>query len=381
MLIGIDGNEANEVRSDIGERVGVNQYAYEILWGLYRLNKKRKTKHNFIIYLKSSPKDDLPKENYFWEYQVIPGGGMWIIKKLILVFLKRSRPDVFFTPSHYLPPVTPVPSVCTIHDLGYLKFSGQFKKYDFWQLKYWTAISITISKYIIAVSKSTKKDIVRHYHFASKKIAVIHHGYDKSRFNTKISSKDVRRVIKKYGISKKYVLFLSTLKPNKNVEGLIEGFRKLTIDHQQLNTKLVIAGKKGWMYKSIFQRVKELNLGKNVIFTDFVSEKDKPALLFGAKVFILPSFWEGFGMDVLNAMACGTPVVVSKVASLPEVAGKAGVYVDPYSPQSIADGIKKVLKMTSSEYNKLVKSGLKQASKFSWQKASKQTLKVLERAI
>jgi glycosyltransferase involved in cell wall biosynthesis len=266
---------------------------------------------------------------------------------------KSPRPDVLFTPSHYLPPLTLIPSVFTIHDLGYLKFSGQFKKYDFWQLKCWTAISVFISKYIIAVSDSTKQDIVRHYSFASKKVVIAHHGYDKTRFNDKINANDVRRVKKKYGISEKeFVLFLSTLKPSKNVEGLLKAYALISNFQFPISNgkiKLVIAGKKGWLYDSIFQRVKELNLGKNVIFTDFVSEKDKPALLFAAKVFVLPSFWEGFGMDVLNAMACGTPPVVSKVSSLPEVAGQAGIYVDPYNIESIAEGINKVLNMSKVE--------------------------------
>lgn len=377
MLIGIDGNEANEVRSDIGERVGVNQYTFEILWGLYRLSKQRK-KNDFIIYLKNAPKRDLPKESLFWQYKVIRGGGLWVVRRLMPTLWRSPKPDVLFSPSHYLPPLKFIPSVCTVHDLGYLKFSEHLKKFDFWQLKYWTAISISISKYIIAVSQATKEDIVRHYPFASKKIVVVHHGYDKIRFNNKISPNDVRRVKKKYGIGD-YILFLSTLKPSKNIEGLLEAYKLLVGNRPK--TTLVIAGKKGWMYESIFQKIRTLNLSKNVIFTDFVSEKDKPALIFGAKVFVLPSYWEGFGMDIVNAMACGTPVVVSNLASLPEVAGKAGVYVNPYKPDDIARGIRKVLTMSSKEYNMLVKSGLNQASKFSWQKAAKETLEVLEKTI
>lgn len=385
MLIGIDGNEANEVRSDIGERVGVNQYAFEILWGVYRLNNKRNSKHNFVIYLKNPPKDDLPKENSFWKYQIIPGGGLWVLKKLMPKLLLRQRPDVLFTPSHYLPPLTAVPSVCTIHDLGYLKFSAQFKKYDYWQLKYWTAISVTVSKHIIAVSESTRRDIVRHYPSAAKKIRVIYHGYDKNRFNERISTNLVRLVKKKYSISNDYLLYLSTLKPNKNIGGLLEAFKILTTDKKLgkiISPKsLVIAGKKGWLYQTIFQKVKDLKLGEYVVFTDFVDEKDKPALMAGAKVFVLPSFWEGFGLDILHAMAVGTPVVVSNTASLPEVAGEAGVYVDPYKPDDIADGLRKVLRMSFREYNMLVKAGFKQASKFSWQKTAKETVRVLEGAI
>jgi glycosyltransferase involved in cell wall biosynthesis len=121
-----------------------------------------------------------------------------------------------------------------------------------------------------------------------------------------------------------------------------------------------------------------LGLEKKVIFTDFVPEEDKPALIAGAKVFCLPSFWEGFGLDVLNAMACGVPVVVSKIGSLPEVAGEAGIYINPKSIKSISQGIKRVLSMDKLEYNKLVEKGLFQVQKFSWEKTVRETLNILE---
>ena len=260
-------------------------------------------------------------------------------------------------------------------DLGYLNYSEQFKKYDFWQLKYWTAISLYVSKHIIAISNSTKSNIVRHYPFTSKKISVTHLGYDKTRFNTNISSEDVRRVKKAHSIVGDYILFLSTLKPSKNIEGLLEAF--LDVKNQFTDITLVIAGKKGWLYKSIFKKVEKLDLQKSVVFTDFVDEKDKPGLIKGARVFVLPSFWEGFGLDPLYAMALGVPVVVSNKGSLPEVVGNAGLLVDPEKPEDIAEKIKKVLSMNKIEYNKLVDKGLKQAKKFSWEKTAKKTLDIL----
>ena len=149
-MIGIDGNEANEVRKDISGRVGVNQYSYEILCEFYQLLKNRPKKHRVIVFLKNPPSKDLPQQSSFWQYQIIPGKKLWVITKLLPYLLKnREKINVFFSPNHYLPPLLPVPQVCTIHDLGYLDFSGQFKKYDYWQLRIWTAISIYISKYII----------------------------------------------------------------------------------------------------------------------------------------------------------------------------------------------------------------------------------------
>jgi len=376
MLIGIDGNEAN-----VDQRVGVHQYSYEILWGFYRLLNKEDVRHKFIIFLKNPPKKDLPKETENWQYEVLPGKGFWILSRLLPRLMFKQKPDVLFAPSHYLPPLTGLPKVCTIHDLGYLEFSGQFKRHDFWQLKYWTAISIFISKYIISVSNSTKKDIVRHYPKASKKIIVTHHGYDKKRFNTEISENDVRRVKKLYKISSDYILFLGTLKPSKNIEGLLEAFDRLVKKNEIENTVLVIAGKKGWLFDSIFQKTKSLKSKNLIKFTGYIDEKDKPALIKGAKMFVLPSFWEGFGMDILKSLACGTPVVISDVASLPEVAGKAGTYIKPHNISSIEKGIRKVLKLPQKEYNNLVDKGIQHVKDFSWEKAAKNTLKVIEKAV
>lgn len=375
MLIGIDGNEAN-----IEKRVGVNVYAFELLCSIYQLLKKTPEKHRVIVYLKSHPLPDLPKEREYWKYKVIPGKGLWILTKLTPnLFFGTPRPDIFFTPSHYVPPFTPMHRVCSIMDLGYLKFSAQFKKSDFWQLAIWSAWSVFVSKRVIAISNSTKEDIVRHYPFASNKIAVTHLAYDNKLFNTQVSKEDVRRVASKYSIvngPKQYILYVGTLKPSKNVEGLIEAYAQV-IDRCP-SFGLVIGGKKGWLYETIFEKVKDLGLKDKVLFTDFVTEEDKPALIAGAKVFILPSFWEGFGLDVLNAMASGVPVIVSNVGSLPEVAGAAGIYVDPYDIDSIAHAISKVLSMNQVDYNKVVKAGLEQVGKFSWEKTARETLKILE---
>jgi glycosyltransferase involved in cell wall biosynthesis len=139
----------------------------------------------------------------------------------------------------------------------------------------------------------------------------------------------------------------------------------------------VIAGKKGWMFEPIYEKVKKLGLTDRIIFTDFISEIDKPALIAGAKVFVLPSFWEGFGLDVLSAMASGVPTVASNIGSLPEVVGSAGILVDPNDIKSIADGIQEVLLASTSKYNSMKEAGVAQASKFSWEKTARETLKVI----
>ncbi len=375
-VIGIDGNEAN-----IKNRVGVNIYAFNLLWEIYKLQDKISENYRFVIYLSSFPLDDMPKERLgFWEYKVLEGGGLWIIKKLTpYLLLNKDKLNLFFTPSHYIPPLSRVPMVCSIMDLGYLEFSEQFEKKVFWQLKYWSAISIFISKGIIAISKETASDILRHYHFASGKIEVTHLGYDKEKFYFPYPQNLVRQVKRKYKIDKNYILYLGTLKPSKNIKGIIDAFN--IIKDEFADFQLVIAGKKGWLFDEIFQKVKSLKLQERIIFTDFVDEKDKPALMAGASVFVSPSFWEGFGLIALEAMAVGTPVVVSDRGSFPEVVGGAGVLVDPQDHQDIAGGIRKVLKMEVKEYNRLVKEGLKRASLFSWKKTALKTLSFFEKII
>ncbi len=377
MLIGIDGNEAN-----IKNRVGVNEYAFQIIWGLWRLiNAKSKVDYpiDITVFLKDRPLTSMPPETDHFKYKVLAGSGLWIVTRLMPhLFMTNQKPQVFFTPSHYIPPFAPQARVCSIMDLGYLMFSGQFRRYDFWQLKLWTAWSIARSKKVFAISESTKDDIVRHYPAYSDKVVVTQLGFDSKVYRPERGRADLAGIAKvkdKYSIVKSYILFLGTLKPSKNIEGLIEAWSKIVNKYPDF--QLVIGGKKGWLYDTIFAKVKSLGLENEIVFTDFVTEEEKIYLIKGAYLFVVPSFWEGFGIDALTSMASGVPVVASDRGSLPEVVGNGGLIVDPYRIEDIAEGISKVLSMNKKEYNNLVKKGLTQAKKFSWEKASQKTLETL----
>ena len=258
-----------------------------------------------------------------------------------------------------------------------------FKKTDLYQLTNWSKYSILNSKHIFTISQSSKEDIVKNYHVDPSKITTIYPGYDKEKFKPQLRSK-INRVKNKYKIRGNYLIFVGTLQPRKNIEKLIEAFSMLTQGHkntvnrQQItdNLSLVIVGRKGWLYEPIFSKVKQLKLDQKVIFTDYVSDDYLPALIAGAKAYVLPSLWEGFGIPVIEAQACGVPVVVSNTSSLPEIVGESGVLVDPESVASITEGIAKVL-ANQALRQKLIKAGFANTKRFSWQKCAKQTLSIL----
>lgn len=362
MLIGIDANEANLTKN----RVGVNQYAFNLLHALYREPRG----HEFVIYLKTPVLPDLPKARPGWQYRVIPFPKLWTQTRLPLdLFLHQPRPDVFFSTTHYAPRWSPIPTVIAVMDLGFLLYPEQNRltKKDFYQLKNWTAYSVKNAAKVIAISENTKKDIVRIYHKPAKDVAVTYLGFDNNVFKKKAD----RKVLEKYHIQQPYFLFLSSLKPSKNVEGLIRAFAQFP----QPNYSLVIAGKKAWLYEQIFNLAKELKLQKRVVFTGFIENREAPVLMSMASGFVLPSFYEGFALPALEAMACGTPVAVSQVANLPEVAGDAVVYLDPNSVASITHSLEELV---GPKREKFVQAGLNRVKLFSWANTARDTLKVLE---
>jgi len=360
MKIALVGYEANIIN-----RVGSNQYAFELLWALWRVDKKNK----YVVFLPNLPLEDLPPPRKNWHYKVVGPKKLWNFLGLPLALKKeKPSPDIVFVPGHYAPPFVSIPLIITIMDLGYLRFPQHFTKPIYLKLKYWTYFSLKKAVKILAISESTKKDIIKFYKISPQKIVVAPAAC--SILKAKIKKEEIEKLKGKYGIEDDYILFLGTLKPSKNVEGLVEAFKLLGVG----GLKLVVAGRKGWLYEKIFEKVKDLRLENKIIFTDFVPEKEILPLMVGAEVFVMPSFWEGFGIPVLEAMSLGVPVVASNIGSLPEVVGKAGILIDPYKPQDIALGIKKALE----NKEKLIKLGYQQVKKFSWEETAKMVVKVLE---
>ena len=180
---------------------------------------------------------------------------------------------------------------------------------------------------------------------------------------------------KKHDITFPFILYLGTLEPRKNLKSLILAYNEIKKKFPEY--KLIIGGAKGWGYKNIFQIIDNLGIDKDIIFTGYIPEKDLPSLYNSAELFVYPSFYEGFGLPPLEAMACGTPVITSNTSSLPEVVGNAGIMVDPNNVNQLADAMYKVLTDDNLRRD-MIKKGLKRAKMFSWKKTAKETLKVYE---
>lgn len=366
ITIGLIGYEAN-----VPHRVGSNQYAFELMRALEKID----TTNEYRVFLPSRPLADLPRPRQGWQYVVAGPSRAWNWWGLPRALRRSLRLDLIFSPGHYAPFWSSVPTVVSVMDLGYLRFPGQFRYATYLQLKHWTAWSVRRAVRVLAISEFTRRDLIDTYHLAEKKVVTTPLGYDRIRFSPAISAGEVHRVAKKYHLPADYLLFVGTLKPSKNLLGLLEAF----VDARRTSRRplsLVIVGKKGWQYREIFSRVADLGLEKDVIFTGFVPDEDVPPLMKGAQLFILPSFWEGFGIPVLEAMAVGTPVVASEVASLPEIVGRAGVLVNPAQRSSLAAGILAGL----SRRRELSRKGIQRAARFSWEACAKATKEALVQA-
>ncbi len=328
--IGVNGNEAN-----VSHRVGINQFALEVL---------KRFPLDTTVYLENPPLPDMPKLHY----EVFGPHQLWTLtglqKKMLL-----DPPDILFSLTHYAPLFLKTPSVISIMDLAYEKFPQFFKLSDLYQLKYWTRYSANQACHIITISENSKKDLIELYKIKPEKITVAYPGYDHERFNLK-----VKKTSDKYG---DYILFLGTLQPRKNIERLIEAFKLLKTDCKLVITGMINEGRGGWMNENI-------KSSKNIILTGHVPDEEVPILMVSAKAYVLPSLYEGFGIPAIEAMACGTPVCVSRVSSLPEICDDAATYIeDPYSVESIKSALYDVL----ANGHQKVKLGLELAKRYNWE--------------
>ena len=368
MIIGIDGNEAN-----IEHKVGIGEYAYQLLCQFHKIATQRKDLQ-FKIYLKFAPRVEMPVPTENWHYQIVGPEKFWTqIGLPFRLITETKKPDIFFSPSHYAPRFSPIPTAISIMDLSYIHFPELFTKHDLYQLVNWTKYSAKNAYKIFTISNFSRDDIIKTYGKNSKDVVNTYLGVkpvNSSKVHKVESMEDLK---KKFGIDSKYVLFVGTLQPRKNIAKLIEAFSKI----KTKNIKLIIVGKKGWLWEEIIQAPEKYGIAERVKFLDFVTDQDLPSLYKNAECFVLPSLYEGFGLPVLEAMQYGCPVLVSNVSSLPEVGGDACLYFDPENADEIAQKIDLVIS-DEKQRKEMIEKGKIQVKKFSWEKTAKQTLQVLE---
>jgi len=369
MNIGFDINEAN-----IPQRVGVNQVSYNIFTHMAKMLPEG---DKLYALGKERPLPDMPAGNENLIYEIFGSKRAWVLTSLTKrLWIGKPKIDVLFSPSHYTPLFSPTKTVVYLMDMSFERFGTEyFTNYDINQLKKWTPLSVKKAKRILTISEFSKNEIIKLYGTPEEKIDVVYPAFDKDIYHGKIPKTKVVSVKKKYGITGSYLLYWGTLQPRKNITRLIDAFAKL--DKPQM--KLVISGKKGWLYDQILEQSRTLGISNRVIFTGFAPNDDLPALIKGSRAFVLPSLYEGFGMPAVEAQAVGTPVVVSRVSSLPEVTGDSAVYIeDPMSVDSIKEALEKVISLSVGERLKLIKEGKENTRRFDWDISAQKILNILK---
>jgi len=365
MRIGIDATAVS------GSIVGHSSYVANLIKEMLACQKFRE--HEFVIYTRGKTSKKFDSKSNRIQFKNSPIKNRKICEQIWLsLHAPFDNLDLFHS-TWSLPILSHKRSILTIHGLASLFYPSYFPKS--YRIYWATTKKRNAIKPIrfIAISQSTKNDFIEHFNIPESKIDVVHHGVDLEFFKRTKDEKEINAVKRKYSLPRDYILFVSALIPIKNIETLIKAYNILRGDKNYKEVGLVIAGSKGWQYDNIFRLVEDLKLNKNVIFTGYFPQKDLPALYSAAKMFVLPSLYEGFGIPVVEAFACGTPVIASNTSSIPEVSGDAAILFDPKRPDAIAHTMVKVLSNETTEKD-MRERGLARAKEFSWRKTAEETL-------
>jgi glycosyltransferase involved in cell wall biosynthesis len=365
MLIGVDAS-----RAIAPHPTGTETYSRRLIQALLALESP----HRFRLYFRTKPPTDaFPGA----DLRPIPFPRLWTHLRLSWEMALHA-PDALFVPSHVLPLIHPKISFVTVHDLGYRYFPEAHPWPQRLYLELSTRWNARAATHLLADSEATKRDLIKHYQTPSEKIAVAYPGVDSALAPVRDPSA-IQAVRTRYGIGPAYFFYLGTLQPRKNLARLIEAFSQFLARHPESAMELVLAGKRGWLYHDLFEQVRRRGMEPRVHFPGYVAAEDKAALLSGAQAFTFPSLYEGFGLPVLEAQACGCPVITSTTSSLPEVAGDGALLVAPRDAGAIAKAMIQVA--TSPELRRtLVQRGYANVDRFSWKVCARTVLNAIERA-
>lgn len=291
--------------------------------------------------------------------------------------LRKNPVDVLHV-QFTAPPFSPCPVVVSIHDLSFEHLPETFKFRSRTQLRLTVRRSARKAAHVIALSEHARADIIDTYGLEPDRISVIPLAAP-AHFAPVTDEKELQRVRQTYGIEGDYILSVGSIQPRKNLRRLIAAYSNLREARPEGKLpQLVVVGKRAWLYEETLRAIRELELSRSIILTGYVPESDLPALYSGAKCFVYLSYFEGFGLPPLEAMKCGTPVIVGNRTSLPEVVGDAGLLVDPFSVNDIAAAIERVVADVDLQ-SKLRVKGIERARLFDWRETARQTLAVYEK--
>lgn len=289
--------------------------------------------------------------------------------------LARTKADVFFFPNFgRFPLMLCKKSVVVIHDLGFLESPANVPPSLRRYLNLVVPRSLQKADRVVANSENTRKEITRKYGTDPRKISVITPALDHDLYR-RSGAQDIERVKRKFGIAKDYLLFLGTIEPRKNIAGIIRAYRSLPGDLRK-RYQLVLAGGKGWLDEEINQLANSLDR-RELVRTGYIEERDKPALYSGAMLFLYPSHYEGFGMPVIEAMACGAPVIAAENSGLVEAGGKAARYIQAGNDGMLSELIRKLI-AEPGELGALREAGFRRAQSFSWRSEAAKLVEIFK---
>lgn len=360
-------------------RAGLGRLAGEMTAALLALE----TEHRFVAFYNAAgrasvtpPFDkmaqaSIPTADKPWRFQVLL--AQWLRRSQRGLFADGGGPvDLFHATDHLLPFLPGTRTLFTLGDLTFLSHGHTHATLNRTFLRLMMPLFLRRADGIVTISRSTQQEMERYYGPLPTPSHVIYPGVD-NRFQPVTDARAREAVRVRYRLPARFVLYVGTIEPRKNLPVLIRAFGQAGLQ----GVDLVLAGKKGWLYAETFAQVEALGLADRVHFTGFVDDADLPALLSAAELFVYPSLSEGFGLPVLEAMACGAPVITSNVSSLPEVAGDAGLLVDPLDVEALAAAMQTVL-ADPARREAMAAAGRRQAAGFSWQRCAQETLALYE---
>lgn len=298
--------------------------------------------------------------------------------QLLRLPFNRLAPDVrlFHATEHLLLPLRDIPTVLTVHDLIFKLFPQHHKRLNYWYLNGAMPLFVRRADAIIAISQATKNDLMRHYRTPDHKITVVHEAAA-PHFRV-ADAAEVARVRQKYDLPERFLLAVGTIEPRKNLARLVQALAELRRDDRRLH--LVVVGSKGWLYDDFFERIKALGQEEAVHFPGYVPDEDLPAIYSAAALYVMASEYEGAGLPILEAMACGAPVVSSRESSLPEMGADVAHYFNPHDTRHMTDVIGAVL-ADEALRRSMAAAGPERAARFSWERTARETLAVYQRVM